>query len=131
MNLKGITLVVAISVVLIACVIAFGPRPAPKTVEVFDPLNPSLTALLPESAAQVVGVRNAKIATELTESDVQQLAKLVGRIQGIRYEILGISPMDGSQFKFQVKVPDHFVNVERTNNQWRLVSIARYIEVAN
>ena len=131
MSLKRIPLVVVISVTVIAFLIALVLRRTSKTIEVFDPLNPSLTVLLPESASQVAQLHNAVIAAGLTESDVEQLAKLVGRIDGIRTEILGISTVEGSSSKFEVKVPDHFIKIERTNSQWRLVSIARYIEAAN
>ncbi len=131
MSLKRIPLVVVISVTVIAFLIALVLRRTSKTIEVFDPLNPSLTVLLPESASQVAQLHNAVIAAGLTESDVEQLAKLVGRIDGIRNEILGISTVEGSSSKFEVKVPDHFIKIERTNSQWRLVSIARYIEAAN
>ena len=131
MSLKRIPLVVVISVTVIAFLIALVLRRTSKTIEVFDPLNPSLTVLLPESASQVAQLHNAVIAAGLTESDVEQLAKLVGRIDGIRNEILGISTVEGSSSKFEVKVPDHFIKIVRTNSQWRLVSIARYIEAAN
>lgn len=131
MNLKRIPLVLGISGAVIALAVALVLRRPSKTIEVFDPLNPILTALLPESASQLVQVQRARIATALSESDIEQVTRLVGRIQNIRYEILSISPVEGSSVKFEVKVPNHFIKVEQINNQWQLVSIARYIETAN